>query len=75
MAMKAVNPNFVARSWVLDEIIRRVEEGGEREVLARVMRMAEAPFEDQWGGDEAEEKRWCGDVPREGRGMMCSCSS
>ena len=73
--MKAVNPKFVARSWVLDEIIRRVEKGGEREVLARVMRMAEAPFEESWGGDAVEEERWCGDVPREGRGMMCSCSS
>lgn len=74
-AMKAVNPKFVARSWVLDEIIRRVEKGGEREVLARVMRMVEAPFEEAWDGDVEEEERWCGDVPREGRGMTCSCSS
>ena len=74
-AMKEVNPKFVARSWVLDEIIKRVEKGGERDVLARVMRMAENPFEESWGGDEAEEERWCGDVPREGRGLMCSCSS
>lgn len=74
-AMKAVNPKFVARSWVLDEIIKRVENGGERDVLARAMRMAENPFEESWGGDEAEEERWCGDVPREGRGLMCSCSS
>lgn len=73
--MKSVNPNFVARSWVLDEIIRRVEKGGEREVLARVMSMAERPFEDRWGKDSSEEDRWCGDVPRGGRGMMCSCSS
>ena len=78
--MKAVNPKFVPRSWILDEIIKRVEKGGEREVLARVMRMAERPFEDHWADEadrdaRAEEERWCGDVPREGRGMQCSCSS
>ena len=74
-AMKAVNPKFVPRSWILDEVIRRVEKEGEREVLERVMRMALDPFAEHWGGDEKEEERWCGDVPRTGRGMMCSCSS
>ncbi|KAL9126113.1 MAG: hypothetical protein Q9217_004787 [Psora testacea] len=73
--MKKVNPKFIPRSWVLDEIIKRVEQRGEREVLRRAMRMAESPFEDEWGGDGEEEERWCGDVPREGRGMQCSCSS
>ena len=73
--MKKVNPNFVPRSWILDEIIQRVEKGKEREVLGRVMRMAEDPFAESWGGDREEEERWCGDVPREGRGMQCSCSS
>lgn len=74
-AMKSVNPKFLPRGWVLDEIIRRVDKDGDREVLGRVMRMAENPFEDSWGGDAAEEKRWCGDVPRPERGLMCSCSS
>lgn len=79
-AMRAVNPKFVPRSWVLDEIIKRVDEGGEREVLGRLMRMVENPFLEHWAeeGDEEgrkEEERWCGDVPREGRGMQCSCSS
>ena len=74
-AMKAVNPKFVARSWVLDEIIQRVEHGGEREVLKRAMNMALHPFEEEWGGDADEEKRWTGDVPRTNRQMMCSCSS
>ena len=73
--MKKVNPKFVPRSWVLDEIIKRVEQGGERDVIGRVMKMAEHPFEDSWGGDREEEERWCGDVPREGRMMQCSCSS
>ena len=74
-AMDAVNPKFVARGWVLDEVIRKVEHEGDKDVLARAMRMAERPFEEEWGGDREEEERWCGDVPRERRAMMCSCSS
>ena len=74
-AMKKVNPKFIPRSWVLDEIIQRVEPQGERDVLKRAMAMAEHPFEESWGGDREEEERWCGDVPREGRMMQCSCSS
>ncbi|MCJ1249640.1 hypothetical protein MMC30_006866 [Trapelia coarctata] len=73
-AMKIVNPKFVPRGWVLDDIIERVT-NGEREVLERVMRMGERPFEESWDGDREEEERWCGEVPRLGRMQMCSCSS
>ncbi|KAK1072039.1 hypothetical protein LTR74_002869 [Friedmanniomyces endolithicus] len=73
--MRAVNPNFVPRSWILDELIERVEKKGEREVLGRIMNMALHPFEEEWGGDREEEERWCGDVPRYQRAMQCSCSS
>ncbi|POS77837.1 hypothetical protein DHEL01_v203778 [Diaporthe helianthi] len=85
-AMKKVNPSFVPRSFILDEIIQRVEKGGERHVLRRVMQMALNPFEEQWDGgklddgtvyegDREEEVRWTGDVPRFQRAMQCSCSS
>lgn len=73
--MKKVNPKFIPRSWVLDEIIQRVEREGERDVIKRVMAMAEHPFKEEWGADREEEERWCGDVPRQGRMMQCSCSS
>lgn len=73
--MKAVNPNFIPRSWVLDEIIQRVEHGGERDVISRVMNMTLHPFKEEWGMNAEEEKRWTGDVPRGNRQMMCSCSS
>ena len=75
VAMKASNPNFVPRGWILDELIERVEKKGEREVLQRVVRMALDPFKDEWEGDKEEQKRWCGDVPRYKRALMCSCSS
>ena len=74
-AMKAVNPKFVPRSWILDELIERVEKKGEREILARVMDMALSPFDEEWGWDREEEERFCGDVPRYQRAMQCSCSS
>ncbi|CAK7264985.1 hypothetical protein SEPCBS119000_001279 [Sporothrix epigloea] len=86
-AMKAVNPNFVPRGWVLDEVIRRVERDGERDVLRRIMHMALHPFADKWHdqtfdgdnepfkGDPLEEIRWTQDVPEGQRAMQCSCSS
>lgn len=43
------------------------------------MNMALNPFEDEYVGSDGEGKeeweRFTGDVPREGRAMMCSCSS
>ncbi|KAI1110202.1 hypothetical protein F5Y14DRAFT_369263 [Nemania sp. NC0429] len=84
-AMKRVNPSFIPRGWVLDEIIRRVEKENDRDVLDRVMTMALHPFEDGWAGrefdgetyvgDKEEESRWISDVPKVGRAMQCSCSS
>lgn len=77
-AMKKVNPNFLPKSWILDEIIQRVEKKGDREVLDQVMNMTLNPFEEKWGGEGSEriqEQRWVGDVPRENRAMQCSCSS
>ena len=73
--MKKVNPKFIPKGWILDELIRRVEKDGEREILDRVLNMALCPFEERWGWDEAEEERFCGDVPRGDRAMQCSCSS
>ncbi|KAF7719207.1 YdiU domain-containing protein [Penicillium ucsense] len=73
--MKSVNPNFIPRGWILDEVIDRVEKKGDREILGRVMQMALNPFNEEWGLDRAEEDRFCGDVPKYKRAMMCSCSS
>jgi len=74
-AMNAVNPNFVPRGWVLDEVITRVEKQHDRQILGGIMKMALNPFEESWGWNAEDEKRFCGDVPRFQRAMMCSCSS
>ena len=60
---------------MLDEVIDRVEKKGDREILGHVMQMALSPFNDKWDIDREEEERFCGDVPRFKRAMMCSCSS
>lgn len=73
-AMAVVNPNFVPRNWVLEEIIARVEKGGDREVLGAVMELVQRPFEDTWDG-VGDAQRWTGDVPRAKRATQCSCSS
>ncbi|KAI9368071.1 hypothetical protein BJX61DRAFT_546879 [Aspergillus egyptiacus] len=74
-AMQEVNPNFLPRGWILDEVIERVERRGDREILGRVMNMALNPFSEKWGQNKEEEDRFCGDVPRFQRALMCSCSS
>ncbi|KAM0427037.1 hypothetical protein ACHAPT_007935 [Fusarium lateritium] len=83
--MKRVNPNFVPRGWILDEVIKRVERDGERDVLNRIMHMSLHPFEDAWDGqtfdgqtfegDKDEEARWIADPPKTERAIQCSCSS
>lgn len=74
-AMKAVNPKFVPRSWILDELIEKVEKKGERDILGHVMDMALNPFNEEWGWNKEEEERLCGDVPKYQRMTQCSCSS
>ncbi|KAM5452195.1 hypothetical protein MaudCBS49596_003549 [Microsporum audouinii] len=74
-SMKGVNPKFIPRSWILEEVIQRVERHGDREILGRTMNMALHPFREEWGMNKEEEERFCGDVPRFKRMAMCSCSS
>lgn len=73
--MKRANPNFILRSWILDEVIYKVEKEGNRDVLATVLDFATNPF----GSHESEDgKRYCGEIPttaRAGTNAQCSCSS
>lgn len=72
--MKKVNPKFIPKNWVLEEIIQRVEQKGERGVLGDVIKLIENPFADRWE-EVKDAERWCGDVPSLEVGMQCSCSS
>lgn len=73
--MAKMNPKFVPRSWILDEVIQRVEKQGDQEILDQIMKMNLHPFEESWGWNESEEERFCGDVPKYKGMMQCSCSS
>ncbi|KZV80861.1 UPF0061-domain-containing protein [Exidia glandulosa HHB12029] len=85
-SMLAANPRFVLRQWVLEEVIKRVNDDAlsGRRVLAKVLKMSENPFE-AWGGEgksdaeltdeEKEERKMCGLGGKEMLGFQCSCSS
>ncbi|KAF1828740.1 UPF0061-domain-containing protein [Decorospora gaudefroyi] len=74
-AMHAVNPKFVPRSWILDELIDRVEKKHERDILPQIMKLTLNPFQENWAWNQDEEERFCGDVPKYKGMMQCSCSS
>ncbi|KAF9000596.1 hypothetical protein BDQ17DRAFT_1359195 [Cyathus striatus] len=84
LEMKAANPRFVLRQWVLEEVIKKVERDADsgKRVLAKVMQMASYPFE-EWGAEgsdavtkeEREERRYCGLGDKKLLGFQCSCSS
>lgn len=78
--MKKVNPKFVLRQWILEEIIAKTKsEKGvgvqDKDMLEMVLKMVLDPFKEEWGFDKGEEERLCGDVPKIERGFQCSCSS
>lgn len=78
--MNKVNPKFVLRQWILEEVIKNTKsEKGvgvkNKEMLDMVLKMSLEPFREEWRGDKGEEERLCGDVPKLDRGFQCSCSS
>jgi uncharacterized protein YdiU (UPF0061 family) len=42
-AIKTVNPNFVPRVWLRDEVIERVEKMNDREIVGGIMQMMPDP--------------------------------
>ncbi|KAL1411379.1 hypothetical protein Q8F55_002335 [Vanrija albida] len=91
VAMRAVNPRFVLRQWLLEETIKNVDDKlkandvpGARKTLARVLDLATQPFE-PYGEDgeceanpsdeDVERMRLCGLGPQNFLGFQCSCSS
>jgi uncharacterized protein YdiU (UPF0061 family) len=79
--IKASNPRFVLRQWILEEVIARLQGCGDRAFLERVFEMSVKPFE-SWGEDENEHgehadesRRLCGLGDRNQWGFQCSCSS
>ncbi|KAF9484347.1 UPF0061-domain-containing protein [Pholiota conissans] len=87
-AMCQANPRFILRQWVLEEVIKRVEQDSDsgKRVLAKVMLMACNPYE-PWGAEgdqkpdeelsdeQKAERRYCSLGERTMLGFQCSCSS
>ncbi|KAK4686549.1 hypothetical protein P7C73_g3579, partial [Tremellales sp. Uapishka_1] len=89
--MDGVNPRFVLRQWVLEEVIERLEDeimsegvvGKGKNVLAKIMEMSTNPFrpygedkpDSELSEEEREERRLCGLGAKEMLGFQCSCSS
>ncbi|CAE7205897.1 unnamed protein product [Rhizoctonia solani] len=87
-SMRSVNPRFVLRQWVLEEVIAAVDKDNVagRGVLAKTLEMATDPFK-PWGAEddtrpenelseeERAERRFCGVGAKNLLGFQCSCSS
>ncbi|CAE6406608.1 unnamed protein product [Rhizoctonia solani] len=87
-SMKNVNPRFVLRQWVLEEVIATVDKDNiaGRAALMKTLEMATNPFK-PWGAEgdtrpeedlteeEREERRFCGVGTKNFLGFQCSCSS
>ncbi|ONH67745.1 hypothetical protein BON22_2277 [Cyberlindnera fabianii] len=75
-----VNPQFIPRNWMLDEVIREVEDsrGEEFDTLMKITKMSSYPYDpSKWGDDlkELEEKWLANEVSEEKFMTQCSCSS
>ncbi|CAE6443718.1 hypothetical protein ACGC1H_002514 [Rhizoctonia solani] len=87
-SMRGVNPRFVLRQWVLEEVIAAVDKDNVagRGVLMKTLEMATNPFK-PWGAEddarpeselseeERAERRFCGVGSKNLLGFQCSCSS
>ncbi|KAK6463008.1 hypothetical protein DFJ63DRAFT_286107 [Scheffersomyces coipomensis] len=75
------NPYFLPRGWILDQVIKSVEEsdGEEIKLLKKLEKMSFNPFDkSKWGDEEKQiEKEWelQGDSNPEKNMQQCSCSS
>ncbi|KAJ2234809.1 hypothetical protein H4R99_002178 [Coemansia sp. RSA 1722] len=73
--MKAVNPKYVLRNWVAQDIIEQAEKGDERAVDNALDLLTKFAFEDRLPDYLASAEKYAGPVPKWGEGLQCSCSS
>jgi serine/tyrosine/threonine adenylyltransferase len=72
--MDKVNPKFILKNWVMDEVINDAKNGN-YELLEKVKQMALEPFNETWGYDKEFEDKFTGESPKLERDSQCSCSS
>lgn len=72
---REINPKFVLRSWVMQEVVEDAHKG-DYDKLERALNMALNPFKEAWDEDwDDEETRWCGHVPKYCDSIQQTCSS
>jgi len=75
--MDKVNPRFVLRNWIAQEVCKAFDEKSEDEATAMLDSCLQAsinPFESEYQNEQIE--KWIEqDVPQWGRNLKCSCSS
>ena len=69
-AMRRVNPRFVLRNWIAEEVIRAVRDQADSTPLATVFDLLRAPFDEPPGSE-----RYAGPPPEWACGLSVSCSS
>ncbi|VEU20827.1 DEKNAAC101728 [Brettanomyces naardenensis] len=73
-----LNPLFVPRNWILDEVIDYTQENDfDTLYLNKLLKMSSNPFDKSKWGEELKdvEDRWTSSANRERQMLQCSCSS
>ena len=66
----AANPSFVLSNWVLEEVIRALEDEGDVGPLHKAMALLKNPFD-----ESPTSQAWLGAAPDWAKGLALSCSS
>ena len=70
VAMRRVNPRFVLRNWMAEEVIGQVRDHADSSLLGTVFDLLRSPFDEHPGHD-----RFAAPPPDWARGISVSCSS
>ena len=68
--MRAINPKYVLRNWIAEEVISAVRDHGDTGPLHAVARLLRRPFE-----EHPESKRYAAPPPDWATHLAVSCSS
>ena len=68
--MREVNPKFVLRNWVAEEVIRGVRDEGDTSAFEQVFRALQSPFD-----EHPDCERYAGPPPDWAQHLSVSCSS
>lgn len=74
-----VNPKFIPRGWILEEVVEQAEDSRCEDIslLEKAIKMSTNPFDESMWGDELKdvEKKWTQSADSEKSMLQCSCSS